>query len=438
VIWPGRTLTAPGSRPTLTGIAARLAVLVGTAAYVVGVYVVVVLGVGALLGVPAPHRPLAVLATAVVAVTLEPVGRALSRLAAPSAYDVLAEFTNQVSGVPAVEDLAPRMARLLAAGTGARRVEVWLQDGSSATHGHLAARWPAEGEAIDEAAVGVVRHDVVHGGERVGWIVREPGRDRGVLTPVEQALLDDLLASSGLALRTLTLAAGLQRRVEESARRSVDVRASRQRIVTAADAARRRLERDIHDGAQQHLVALAVRLRLAATLARRDPTRAARVLDELRGAVASAQQTLEELSRGIHPRALAESGLAAALRAASATSPVRVDVVDALGRRLPHEVESAAYFGCLEAVQNAVKHAGADRVAVRIGESRGAVEIEVRDDGAGFDAEAVQVGSGLRNMRDRIESLGGVLTVESRPGAGTSVVSRIPVAPLDQPVPAGA
>lgn len=424
------------------GAAAQSLVVGGMAGYVVAVYGVVVLGGGTLLDSLPPSLPLAVLATAVVAVTLEPVRRTLSRRWATSPYDLLAEFTTQVSGVVATEELAPRMARLLAAGTSARRVEVWLcPDGGASDGGageDLAARWPVDADPIDRGAPGVCHHDVVHGGELVGRVVRDPGESDGPLHPVEQRLLDDLLASAGLALRTLALTAGLQHRIAETTARSAELRASRERIVTAADAARRKLERDIHDGAQQHLVALAVNLSLAATVAERDPHRAGELIEDLRPAAETALATLAELSRGIYPRLLAESGLAASLRAAWATSPVPVHLADDTARRFPVEVESAAYFGCLEAVQNAVKHAAAASVQVRLTEADGALHVEVHDDGSGFDPTTGSDGAGLRNMRDRVESLGGILAVRSRPSGGTTVSSHIPVPVPAAPGPADA
>jgi signal transduction histidine kinase len=429
---------------------ALLVVAVGLASYVLAIYLLVVLGGGALLHARPPSLPLAVVATAVVAVTFEPVRGVLRRRVLTSPYELLADFTTQVSAAVVTQDVAARMARLLADGTSARRVEVWSVRDGSAGEQRLAARWPGGTEPIDPSGPGVCCHDVVHDGVLLGRIVRDTGAGAqhpdsgGDLNPVEQRLLDDLLGSAGLALRTLALTAGLQQRISQTSARAAEVQASRKRIVTTADAARQRLERDIHDGAQQHLVALAVNLSLAATLAGRDPTRAADLIDDLRLAVQAALSTLDDLSRGIYPRPLTESGLVAALRAAAATSPVPVEVSvevsieesieesnddsDGSRWRPPADVEAAAYFSCLEAVQNAVKHAGATAVQVRLSRRDGCLTLEVTDDGIGFDPAAVCEGSGLANMRDRVESLGGELAVRSSPGRGSTVCSRIPVA----------
>jgi signal transduction histidine kinase len=140
-----------------------------------------------------------------------------------------------------------------------------------------------------------------------------------------------------------------------------------------------------------------------------------------------AQATLDQLSRGVYPQLLADAGLAVALRAAWSTSPVPVDLVDETSGRFPVEVESAAYFCCLEAVQNAVKHARPTRVLVRLASRDAALWLEVEDDGTGFDPTGVIEGAGLANMRDRLEPLGGTLRLQSRPAGGTRLSSQIPL-----------
>ena len=184
---------------------------------------------------------------------------------------------------------------------------------------------------------------------------------------------------------------------------------------TLQDAERRLLERDIHDGAQQHLVALAVNLRLAETLAQRSPERADAILAGQEQAAVDAVDTLVHLSRGIYPRLLADSGLAPALRQAVVNSPVPVQVVAHGVGRLSAAVEAAAYFCCLEAVQNAAKHSGAAMIRVELRDEAGSLECVVEDDGAGFDPRTTTAGTGLTNMRDRVESVGGTLAIRSDP-----------------------
>ena len=237
------------------------------------------------------------------------------------------------------------------------------------------------------------------------------------LTSVEERLFAGLASQAGLVLRGVRLRAELELRLAELSARAEELRASRQRVVDAQDAARRRLERDIHDGAQQHLVALAVNLRLAATLAGRAPERADDLLAAQEAAAQEAVDTLVRLSRGIYPPLLEAHGPGAALRAAVEHAGVPVRVVDG-GRSAgtPPNVEAAAYFCCLEAVQNAAKHAGAAAIRVTLRGGAGALGFTVEDDGAGFDPAATPPGAGLANMRDRVESLGGTLTAESVPG----------------------
>jgi signal transduction histidine kinase len=201
--------------------------------------------------------------------------------------------------------------------------------------------------------------------------------------------------------------------------------ASRARIVEAGDSERRRLERNLHDGAQQRLVALALLLREVEAKLHGDPETAGRLLASAREELALALDELRELARGIHPAILSDRGLGPALEALAARTPVPVQVRGVPRVRLPLPVEAAAYYLVAEALTNVVKHANATRVMVEIGPSDGPVHIEVRDDGTG--GAAVEEGSGLRGLADRVEALGGTLEVDSRDGAGTRVIGRVPL-----------
>jgi signal transduction histidine kinase len=207
-------------------------------------------------------------------------------------------------------------------------------------------------------------------------------------------------------------------------RQEDELRASRARIVAAGDAARRRLERDLHDGAQQRLVALSVALRLAKARLRDDPDGAETLITGAADELSHALEELRELARGIHPAILSDRGLAPALEALAARSPVPVDV-DVPGERLPLVVEAAAYFVVSEAVTNATKHAKAGAVSVRVASEKGSAVVEVADDGAG-GADPTG-GSGLRGLEDRVAALDGILTVESPAGGGTRIRAVIPV-----------
>jgi signal transduction histidine kinase len=202
--------------------------------------------------------------------------------------------------------------------------------------------------------------------------------------------------------------------------------ASRARIVEAADAERRRLERNLHDGAQQRLVSLALELcRVEAKLDEGDAETARRILGPAREELAVALDELRELARGIHPAILSDRGLRPALEALAARANMPVDL-EALCTRLPERVEAAAYYLVAEALTNAARHASATSVWVRLRCEDARLLIEVRDDGVG--GADVHAGSGLRGLADRVDALGGSLEIDSPPGAGTVLTGDIPLA----------
>jgi signal transduction histidine kinase len=264
---------------------------------------------------------------------------------------------------------------------------------------------------------------VTHQGELLGALtVSMPASDP--LTPDQEKLLRDLAAQAGLVLRNVALTADLRARLEE-------LRASRQRLVTAQDEERRRLERNIHDGAQQQLVAIGVKLGLARTLLDRDPAKVGEILEGLQGENQQALEDLRDLARGIYPPLLADKGLAAALQAQARKSPMSVEVEpDGVGR-YSQEAEAAVYFCVLEALQNVAKYAQASRTVVRLATADGGLRFEVEDNGKGFDPERTPRGSGLTNMSDRLAAIGGDIEVQSRPGRGTVVAGRVPTAELE-------
>ena len=409
-------------------------VVVGLLAFVAVVYVVIVLGGGALIGhTSSPDTRLSILATLVVALGLGPAQSFLQRRARRLVagkrelpYDVLSGFSASVTRSHD-EEVPATMARVLAEGTGAAWAQVWLLIGDAPV---LAATWPegtAEGPYVgggtDQTPDGQRTLLVRLAGETLGAL-RIQERPYQPLTPVEQRLFDGLATQAGHVLQGARLRAELAARVEELSVRSEELRSSRGRIVEAQDAERRRLERDIHDGAQQHLVALAVNLRLAQSLSETSPEAAATVIAEQVDATDLAIQTLVDLSRGIYPAALSDGGIGPALAIATATATTPVEVVDELTDRFDPDVELALYFCCLEAVQNALKHAGASYVRVNLHHEEGVLVAVVADDGGGFDVNGTPGGSGLVNMRDRLDAVGGTLTIESAPD-GTLVTARV-------------
>ncbi len=233
------------------------------------------------------------------------------------------------------------------------------------------------------------------------------------MNPSKERLIQDLAGQAGLVLRNAAL-------IE-------DLRASRQRLVSAQDAERRRIERNIHDGAQQQLVALAVKLRLADALVGKDEERAHALLGELHDETSQALEDLRDLARGIYPPLLADKGLAVALEGQARKSAVPVTVAsDGIGR-YPQAVESAVYFSCLEALQNIAKYADASSATIRLERSNGSLTFDVTDDGVGFDPGAAGRGTGLQGIADRLAALGGTVEIRSAPGEGTTVSGRLPV-----------
>ncbi len=243
----------------------------------------------------------------------------------------------------------------------------------------------------------------------------------------DDRVLTGLARQVGLAFHNAQLDAALQTTLDELRGQAEALRESRARIVASGDAERRRVERNLHDGAQQNLVALAVHLRLARDIVTEDPAGAAQLLDQIAEEVKRTIQELRELAHGIYPPLLADSGLGEALRAAAGRSPLPVQVADQeIGRYSP-EVEAAVYFCCLEALQNAAKHAPDASVKVRIWAESGGLLFSVTDNGPGFDAERARKGHGFVNMADRLGAIGGTVRWQSEPGRGAQIRGSIPL-----------
>ena len=216
------------------------------------------------------------------------------------------------------------------------------------------------------------------------------------------------------------LARTLDKRVE-------DLRGSRERIIAAADAERRRIERDLHDGAQQRMVAVAVTLGLAQSQLESNPASAAQLIQQARDEAQLAVKELRELARGIHPALLSDRGLAAALDALAARAPVPVEVTGVPEEPLPRPVEAAVYFVTAEALTNVAKYAQAECAAVNLAVADGCVHLEISDDGVG--GADTTGGTGLSGLCDRVEALDGTIAIESPPGGGTAVRVQIPLQP---------
>lgn len=404
------------------------------AGFITAVYLAVVVGVGTIVGSGArPSLVLSVLATAIVGAAFQPVYSRAQRLANRLAYgkratpyEVLSQLSGHLVDAYAGDDLLPRVARTVAEATAATGVQVWVRVGSEL---RSAAVWPVGTEPSPLVPVSGqilpqipgVDHalPVRYQGELLGAITLTK-RAGESLSPMEQKLVGDLAGQAGLMLKNVGLTTDLRARLE-------DLRASRQRLVCAQDSERRRIERNLHDGAQQHLVALKIKVGLLEPLITKDAARAATLASEVKGEADEALETLRDLARGIYPPLLASEGLVAALKARARRAPLPVEVVDEGVVRYPPEIEAAVYFCCLEALQNVGKYARATTASIRLSVASGSLGFEVRDDGAGFDQGGVPAGSGLTGMNDRIDAVGGRLVVSSSPGKGTQVTGSLPV-----------
>jgi signal transduction histidine kinase len=300
---------------------------------------------------------------------------------------------------------ALREALAEALGDPALEIAYWLPETSSYVD--------PEGRpaTLPEAGSGRFATEVEHAGQPVAAIIHDASLEN------ERDLVRTVGAGAAAALRNERLDAELRAKV-------VELRASRSRIVQAGYDERRRLERDLHDGAQQRLMALGINLRLARDRVGRDPQEAAELLDASLQELSEATGELRELARGIHPAVLTDRGLEAAIKGLAGRSPVPVEVLETPDDRLPTPVESAIYFVVAEALTNAARYAEAKRVMVSVVRRNGQVDIEVSDDGVG--GADLDQGSGLRGLHDRVGALDGRLRVTSVGGEGTTLKASIP------------
>jgi signal transduction histidine kinase len=437
----------------------------GLAAMVAASYLIIVLGLGrAPNGDEKTLLGLSMLAAAVAALLWIPVRERLGEFATRRVYgerhapdEVLRTFGSRLTRALPLDELLLQLAESLKKTMSLSVAEVWTRGASGRLERSVSVPDRGMGaitlgteEEIVVARAGVsglawasiwlpqvITGDedvlrvapITNSGELLGMlIVRRPHGALPFDEHDDQALTD-LARQVGLALHNVKLDSALQESLDEVRRQADELRASRARIVEAGDAQRRRIERDLHDGAQQHLVALAVSVNLARQIADSDPDSVKAMLEQIGSDLQEAVQELRNLAHGIYPPLLMDRGLAEALSAAAGRAALPTGVeAEGIGR-YPQAVEAAVYFCCLEALQNAAKHAGdGAQVMITVSEDEGALLFEVRDDGAGFDLTSrAHEGHGFVNMGDRVGAIGGSISVESAPGQGTAIRGRIPL-----------
>ncbi|WP_367133147.1 MULTISPECIES: sensor histidine kinase [Streptomyces] len=344
-------------------------------------------------------------------------GKRLSR------FELLVQFGTTLEHAYDLGRLAPRLATGLHEGLNLQWVRVRLGgEGLPVSVGEAGAR-PAGAGGLPGEPLG--EFPLLYGEDVLGLIEYGP-KAEGRCTPEDHDIGETLARSAALAVHNVRLAAELSARVEEVQRQAAELDASRARIVHAQDTERRRIERRLHDGIQQELVALVAKLALARSCLRRGGEIDA-ALTEMQDDAYRVIDELRELAHGIHPPILTDQGLVAAVTSCARRMPIPVTVhsEESLGGvRFALDVEESAFYLVSEALTNVLKHAAATHVTIRMARGGGRLLVEVRDDGAGFPTETTR-GSGLTGMRDRIEAVGGELTITSGPGTGTVIRARL-------------
>lgn len=351
---------------------------------------------------PAPGLARALEAADRVALAIVPVAYLLGLFHARLARAGVSDLVVELSRMPGPGGLRSALARAL--GDPSLELAYWLPE----SHSYVGI----DGQPVDVASGdGRMVSVLERGGRRVAAMVHDPALGEN------PQLLDAVSAAAGLALENERLQADLRAQLDE-------LRGSRARIVAAGDSARRRLERNLHDGAQQRLVALAVGLRLAESALRTDPEAGASLLASAHAELELALSELREIARGLHP-AILNQGLEAALKTVAARSPVPVELVVELDERPPEPVEATAYYVVSEALTNTARYANATRATVRVARDADQLHVQIGDDGIG--GAGLESGSGLQGLRDRVESIGGRLDLDSPPGRGTHLAAHLPL-----------
>lgn len=370
----------------------------------------------------------AIVVTVLITLVLQPLRRRLDALAdrlvfgkRRSGYALVSDLGSAMGAIDAPELLAARVASLARQGMDLQWVRVTLSN----PDGQPVVATDGEGGAEPELTV-----PLRYGDEELGTVDCAPAPDRP-LSPADREVLNAITTQAALAAHDLRLTAELRQRLHQLRDQTSELAASRARIVQAQEGERRRIEQNLHDGAQQELVALIAKARLARVQLRQTPEEAEATLTELQRDAQLALAGVRELAQGIHPTVLADRGLVEAIKDRSARLPIAVTVhadTSMRDNRFSDAVEGAMFFTISEALANVLKHSGGDSADVRLRWSDHTLTAEIADAGRGFDPGRIN-SHGLPRLADRIEALGGTLTVRSSPGAGTVVTARLPARP---------
>ncbi len=397
----------------------------GLVAFIGAVYVIVVVVIGRAVG-PGDSVAFKLVATAIAAVAFEPMRERLERLAnrlvygeRASPYEVVADFADRLSSVLSVDEVLPRTAEAVGLGVGAvsSRVIVFLPGGGART-----VRWPEGDDTISFTRV----VEVVYGGRPVGQIAVAKGPGERLL-PAEEGLLTSLASQAGLAFNNARLAIELQDRLTEVSGQAADLRASRQRIVTAREVLRQRVVQLIHERVETHLESADHQLERAELLLPDHPEQALECFDSLLAEGGESLDALRDLARGIFPAVLADQGVMPALHAhlMQVQLPVEVDL-EGWEERFEPDAEASVYFCVVQALANAGTYAVGSRVVVRLTASDDRLEFSVVDDGPGVEQAVLSAGADIQDMRDRVDAVGGEFIAQSAPGEGTVVSGWVP------------
>jgi signal transduction histidine kinase len=451
-------------RHLLTRLLVEALTLLGLAIVVAAVYAIIVIGLGRpptrderpLLAFSAAAAVIAALLWGVIRARVRGLAQTLTGARRLSPEAVVAAFRSRLTRELPLDEILLQLVESLRESLGLDAAEIWTGSNGvlerSVADPELPPAWqeltPDEESVVVRTGIGGTswaqtwlpavaagRDDSVlrvaaaaNGGELLGLVVVSRGPGVAEFEQPEEQALGEIARQVGILLHTAQLDSALRATHDALRAQADELRASRARVITAADNERRRIERDLHDGAQQRLVGLALKARLARELAGRDANAAVSVLEELGREIDSTIDDLRALAHGIYPPALAQRGLRAALTEAGRGAGLPVEARIEADSRYPPEVEAAVYFCCLEALQNAAKHGrNGTRATLSVTETEGALVFEIADDGPGFDPRSARGGAGLTNMADRVGSTGGRLRVESKAGAGTRVIGTIPL-----------